>query len=443
IGNFGGTSSGSGTGNGNGNGDGDGNGDGNGSDGTIDIKDVAKLLGPLLAASGAGTPATFAAAANFSTSDTLIQGLIRASASLNDTNILSEPNVLTADNEEAEIKVGNNIPLPASRVQSAAGIESDNQGNNLATSVNIERQDIGVTLRVTPQISEGDTVRLEIFQEITDVNTALSGVTGDPTQVGVSLSSRKVENTVSVQSEETVVIGGLVSDIAMDTNNKVPWLGDIPVLGWLFKTTGKQLRKINLLVFLTPHIVRNPADHEAETIRKREEFWEHSEQGLALTEEEEEEAAKRHQEALEAGLEPEIYAADRPVRGELLKHSERYPLERMRAIEEQDAAARRRAAQAEDAERTRPGYGVLAAVYRSEDAAAGLLTELVDAGYDGTVVATRSGGSVLYEIRLGPYRELEDAQRTAEAVAGAFGLSPTVVIGDGAPGAEPERGDTP
>ncbi len=411
--------------------------DDDGTGGTVDLDDVKSLLVPLISA---GSAETFVGAAAVRAGSTLIESLITASASLNGINILSAPNILTSDNEEAEIKVGDNIPIITSRVASAAGIEQTDTTDDLATSVNIERQDIGVTLRVTPQISEGDSVRLEIFQEITAINDGI--VVGDPNQVGVALSSRKVENTVVVQSEETVVIGGLISDIVTDNNNKVPWLGDIPILGWLFKTTSNELRKVNLLVFLTPHIVRTPSDLEAETIRKREEFWQSSEEGLQLSEREQEAADLRRDEALEAGLEPEIYAGKRPVRGELLEHAERYPLERMREIEERDAEARRRAAEAAEAERTRPAYTVLAAVYRSEEAAAGLLTELVDAGYDGTVVAARSAGSILYEIRLGPYRELAEAQRASEAVAGAFGLSPAVVVGGEASLAEPDEGGT-
>jgi hypothetical protein len=116
------------------------------------------------------------------------------------------------------------------------------------------------------------------------------------------------------------------------------------------------------------------------------------------------------------------------VRGQLVAHTKRYPLDRMREIEEQSEEARRRAAEEAEAARHHPGYGVLAAVYRSETAAAELLTELVDAGHDGTVVATESGGSVLYEIRLGPYRELREAREASEAISGAFGLSPTVIL---------------
>jgi general secretion pathway protein D len=410
--------------------------------GGIDVSDVQALLAPLLASA---VPTNFVTAASVKAGSTLIQGVIRASATVNGTNILSSPNILTSDNEEAEIKVGANIPIITSRVQSAAGIDTAT-GSNLATSVNVERQDIGVTLRVTPQISEGDAVRLEIFQEITDVNEALSGITGNTEDVGVSLSSRKVENTVVVSNHETVVIGGLISDAYRDNENKIPWLGDIPFLGWLFKTTGKSLTKTNLLVFLTPHIVRTPSDLERETIRKREEFWQNSEENLELSEREMEEAQERRAEAEAAGIDPEPYVGKNPVRAELVKHDRRYPLDRMRQIEEQDAEARRRLEEAAAAARSGPGYAVLAAVYRSEAAAQQLLTELVDAGYDGTLLASESGGGVLYEIRLGPFAGLQEAQFAADAISGAFGLSPEVVVdtsGERPSGEEPSGEEQP
>jgi general secretion pathway protein D len=405
----------------------------------VDLSDAQALLGPLIAAA---SPTNFVTIASVEAGSTLIQGVIRASATVNGTNILSSPNILTSDNEEAEIKVGANIPIITSRVQSASGI--DTTGNDLASSVNVERQDIGVTLRVTPQISEGDAVRLEIFQEITDVNAALSGVTGNPEDVGVSLSSRKVENTVVVANHETVVIGGLISDKYMDGENKVPWLGDIPFLGWLFKTTNKELTKTNLLVFLTPHIVRSPADLERETIRKREEFWQSSEEGLQLSESDQDEADLRRAEAEAAGIPPEEYAGRNPVRGQLVAHGKRYPLDRMREIEEEKDEARRRADEAAAAARQQPGYGVLAAVYRDEGAAAELLTELVDAGHDGTVVSTETGGSVLYEIRLGPYDDVRKAREAAEAIGPSFGISPTVILESPAEGEEdPAAGAQP
>ena len=115
-----------------------------------------------------------------------LEELARALEGDSAANVLSTPTVLTLDNEEAEIRVGNNIPIISSRVQSAAGVDTE----GLASSVNVERQDIGVTLRVTPQITEGDSLRLEIFQEITEINDALStstGGVGDPEEVGVAL----------------------------------------------------------------------------------------------------------------------------------------------------------------------------------------------------------------------------------------------------------------
>jgi general secretion pathway protein D len=153
------------------------------------------------------------------TDTTVISTAIRAAASDNRFNLVSAPHILTSDNEEAEIKIGDNIPIITSRVQSAAGVEN---ASNLATSVNVERQDIGVTLRVTPQISEGDNVRLEIFQEITDTNPTVQGSVGDINQVGPALSSRKIENTVVVSDGGTVVIGGLISDDYEDSVSKVP-----------------------------------------------------------------------------------------------------------------------------------------------------------------------------------------------------------------------------
>jgi general secretion pathway protein D len=355
------------------------------------------------------------------TDTTVISTAIRAAASDNRFNLVSAPHILTSDNEEAEIKIGDNIPIITSRVQSAAGVEN---ASNLATSVNVERQDIGVTLRVTPQISEGDNVRLEIFQEITDTNPTVQGSVGDINQVGPALSSRKIENTVVVSDGGTVVIGGLISDDYEDSVSKVPWLGDIPVLGWLFKATKQDLRKVNLLVFLTPHIARSQADLEEETIRKREEFWDRSQESLQLSEEEQAESEERRAAAEAAGVDFAGYKGRNPVRGRLIGHSERYPVERMAEIERE---------RAERSERRPAGpsgraYAVLAGVFRDQEEASHLLTQLLDAGYDGTLVSGDVGGTVLFEVRLGPFSDLESAEGAADVVGQGFGLSPEVVL---------------
>ena len=379
-----------------------------------------------LVAGAAVDTRTFDSVTGALTGGSLISGLITASATTAGTNILSAPHILTSDNEEAEIKVGANIPIVTSRVQSASGITT--AGDRLATSQNIERQDIGITLRVTPQISEGDTVRLEIFQEITDISEALSRQTGPPQEVGVSLSNRQVENTVVVSDGETVVIGGLISDRYQDTVTKVPWLGDIPGLGWLFKSTSKSLTKENLLIFLTPHIVRTAADLERETIRKRAEFWDQSDEALELSEKEKREHQKRRQEAEAAGIEFVPADSRNPVRTQLEAHAKKYPVERMREIEqaeEAEADAKRRAA--EEAE-TAPRFGVLAATFRNESAATDSLQQLIDAGFDGTLVSGDTDGTVLYEVRLGPYPSIEAAREVSGVIRETFGLAPTVLV---------------
>jgi general secretion pathway protein D len=354
---------------------------------------------------------------------TVIEGLIRASAGNGDVNILSAPHILTSDNEQAEIRVGDNIPIVTSRVQSATG-----QTVGLSSSVNVERQDIGVTLRVTPQITEGDTLRLEIFQEITNVNEALSDVTGDPESVGVALSNRRVENTVVVADGETVVIGGLIGDANQDTVTKVPWLGDIPVLGWLFKSTSSSVVKQNLLVFLTPRIVRTAADLEHETIRKREEFRERSGEALELSEEQVQMEAERLAEAQAAGMPyvPDDYG--NPVRRSIAGHAARYPLERMREIERQRLEERAEEEARRQAALRAPQYYLQAAIFGDAEAAAALLTDLIDAGHDGTLISEEKPGGVLYEIHLGPYESFDEARRMGGVVRRSHGLSPAVIV---------------
>lgn len=353
---------------------------------------------------------------------TLIQSLIRAAAFDNGTNVLSAPHILTSDNEQAEIRIGDNIPIISSRVQSAAGVEA-----GLSTSVNVERQDVGVTLRVTPQITEGSSLRLEIFQEITSINSGLQEEVGNPEDVGVPLSNRRIENTVVVEDSSTIVIGGLISEDYQDVLTKVPFLGDIPILGWLFKTTDKRLQKVNLLVFLTPHIIRDGDDLELETIRKREEFADSAADALDLNPESRAEEERRRQEALALG-EPYEPLFKNPVRTAVLGHENRYPLERMREIEQENRLEREKAAAAEAAAATAPSYYVQAALLRDETKAVNTLTELVDAGYDGALISGEVNGEMLYEVRIGPYPNYEDAQRASAVVRSSHGLRPSVLV---------------
>ncbi|MBI5141049.1 MAG: type II secretion system secretin GspD [Nitrospirae bacterium] len=166
----------------------------------------------------------------------------------NTINILSSPNILTSDNQEAEIHVGENVPIISKQDTTTAGI----------TSNIIERKDVGIRLKLTPKISDGEYVSLDIYQEISAVPGAQSE--NIITKVGPSITTRSAKTSVVVKDGETIVIGGLIRENETETLTKVPLLGDIPVLGWLFKFRSKSKEKTNLLIFLTPRIVRDAED---------------------------------------------------------------------------------------------------------------------------------------------------------------------------------------
>ena len=164
-------------------------------------------------------------------------------------NIVSTPNILTMDNEEAKIVVGRNVPFPVGQTQTSIGFPV----------TNFQREDVAITLKVTPQINESDFVTLETFLEIQEIEGDIAG-TAD--QGGPTTSKRSVENTIVVKDNQTIVVGGLISETANETETKIPILGDIPLIGTLFRGTTDQSRKTNLMIFLTPHIIDEPADLE-------------------------------------------------------------------------------------------------------------------------------------------------------------------------------------
>lgn len=176
-------------------------------------------------------------------------------------NVLSTPQILTSDNEEAEIVVGENVPFISTR-------ERDITTTNSILS-SIERKDVGIVLRITPQITEGDYVKLNIFQEISSIKETTESVL---TSVGPTTTKRSTKTTVVVKDGQTVVIGGLMQEKNEDGTAKMPVLGDIPVLGWLFKTKTVSKNKTNLLVFLSPHIVKEPQQLARITKDKHKEF---------------------------------------------------------------------------------------------------------------------------------------------------------------------------
>lgn len=170
-------------------------------------------------------------------------------------NVLSTPNILTTDNKEAEITVGENVPFQGSSTMSTFG-----------TTQSVDRKDIGINLKIKPQVSEGDYIRLDINQEISAVAPSKGQA------IDLVTTKRAAKTTVVVKDGSTVVIGGLIQDSETETVSKVPLLGDIPGLGWLFKTSNKERKKTNLMILLIPHIVKDNADLTTITDAQRTSF---------------------------------------------------------------------------------------------------------------------------------------------------------------------------
>jgi general secretion pathway protein D len=184
-----------------------------------------------------------------------IPALVRAFQSDSDVNILATPNLLTTDNEEAEIIIGENRPFTTQQQETPSG-------GVVSTSQSFEFKDIGIQLRMTPQISQGKTVRLKLSQEITAfVSEAEVGA--------VVTTKRSAKTTVIMDDNQTIVIGGLIQQDKNEAQTQVPCLGNLPILGWAFKQTAARKRKINLLIFITPHIVSTPEDINRVTTHKR------------------------------------------------------------------------------------------------------------------------------------------------------------------------------
>ncbi len=166
-------------------------------------------------------------------------------------NILSMPNLITLDNEEARIIVGQNVPFITGQFTTPAS--GGTAGVNPFQT--IERRDIGLSLRVRPQISEGGTVKMAIYQETSSIQQS--------TTSGLITSKRSIDTNVLVDDGQIIVLGGLIEDTLNDSLEKVPGLGDIPVLGYLFKYQTKKRGKTNLMVFLRPTVVRTDMQSEA------------------------------------------------------------------------------------------------------------------------------------------------------------------------------------
>jgi len=177
-----------------------------------------------------------------------LAAIVQAYKKDKDVHILSTPQILTTDNEEAKIVVGKNVPF---QTKSAADSGTE-------TYSSYEYKDVGITLQITPQISKDRMVRLNIFQEVTKLDELSTTSTDRPTTL-----KRTIETTTIVQDGHTVVIGGLIDDSFSDTDYRVPCLGDVPGLGWLFRSKTRSNEKTNLFVFITPRVIEHPPEAES------------------------------------------------------------------------------------------------------------------------------------------------------------------------------------
>ena len=185
-------------------------------------------------------------------------------------NILQVPNILTTDNEKSLIEIGQNLPFPSAITgglpqAGASGLSS------FAALQSVQRQNVTLKLEVTPHVNSGDFVRLEIKSTIDDV--ADKNFNG----LGPATNKRTLETVAVVRDQQPVVLGGIMRDSVREAVTKIPLLGDIPILGYLFKTRSKEVQKQMLLIILTPYVINDPADlarvFERKT-RERREFIE-------------------------------------------------------------------------------------------------------------------------------------------------------------------------
>ena len=226
---------------------------------TSNILDIAAAMFGISRLPSTSTPSTTALAGlrpntgfNFAFGTRALGILANFMQSTGAGNVLSTPTLLTLDNEEAKIIVGKNVPMPTgSYTNTGAG------GATLNPFQTYERKDVGLTLRVRPQINENGTVKLVLYQEVSSVDAGTASNLSGPTT-----SKRAIESSVLVDDGSIVVLGGLLEDAYGTSEDKVPVLGDVPIIGNLFKTQNRSLNKTNLMVFLRPVIVRDAADTE-------------------------------------------------------------------------------------------------------------------------------------------------------------------------------------
>jgi len=201
------------------------------------------------------------AAGRISETGTSFGVIIRALATNSDVNLLSTPSITTMDNQEATIVVGQNVPFRTGSTVTG----SDGATNPFTT---IQREDVGLTLQVTPHIHDGNLVRLEIHQEVSEVDPVSLEVIGSNGSADLITNIRTIDTTVLVDDREVIIIGGLMRDKETLTDTRVPILGSIPGIGFFFRSKSTTFEKQNLLVFIRPTVLGSRSDNAEQTIRK-------------------------------------------------------------------------------------------------------------------------------------------------------------------------------
>ncbi len=198
----------------------------------------------------AGPPPSFTFGGGFSIGyikNGSLRSMIRAIETDSDINLLSTPSIVTLDNEEAEILVGQNVPVLTG--QTAAG-----DGSNLVNPFQtIERQDVGIILRIRPHINRGDAITLDIEQEVSSVDRTATGTDNQ----GITTRKRSISTRVLIEDNQILVLGGLIQDNVTENQTKVPFLGDLPLIGGLFRSTSIDTDRTNLMVFIHPVILKD------------------------------------------------------------------------------------------------------------------------------------------------------------------------------------------
>ena len=188
--------------------------------------------------------------ASLSSSGNGIAGLIRAISSNSNSNIVATPSLVTLDNKEAEIVVGSNVPFVTGQYTNAGSGSDSSTTNPFQT---IKRENVGVKLKIKPKINQGDAITLSISQEVSSVANQ-STVTSD-----IVTNTRTIQTSVIANDKDLIILGGLIDDQLVDNHEKVPFLGDLPVIGGAFRYTKSTIQKRNLMVFIRPTIIRDAA----------------------------------------------------------------------------------------------------------------------------------------------------------------------------------------